>query len=1201
MQADPGTRWLLHSYGAAGVELGVLPMSTESAGFSRLIPFAVREAFSDPEQLLTAYFHESTVGLCILDRDFRYLAINPALAQMNGVPAAEHLGNTCREVLGEVANQIEPLFQGILDTGEPVVGHEVSGVLPTRSEAGHWMENYFPIKDASGKVKQIGVVVVEITQRKMLEESLRQLAASLQQEKDRLQVLREIDTTLASNLDLQQLFPVIAACIGKVIPYDLAGTWLYDRENQVMRAAALDSRVGEAFQEGEATPIVECMLGQLMLSQAAATLNHQQVRAVNFPSAKKLLEHGIKSVCGVPLITPKGQLGALGLGSRSDHAFSPEDVALLSHAASSIALALENALTHQALQREKERLQALREVDGALVVSLDLSELLSAVSDGLRQAVPHQTIGVHLYDESAQLLRDHAPGSEMKEKILPKDGALPLDGTIAGQAFLEQKTKVLNHAELTSVPYPITQRAIQQGVRSICFVPLITPKGPVGVLVLSSDIDHAFGREQVQVLEPAAAAIAQVVGNAQAHRALQQKKSRLQALRDIDDALACSLDLHQMLPVVSKCLQQALPHDHVAICVYDERRGGLRDYVATSELKMRICPPNGLLPLDGSLTGRTFVEGKARVYNHADLANVALPVTQRALQAGIRSSCSVPLGTVEGRIGVLTLSSNLDNMFRQEDLGFLEQVAAALAQTLRNALAHKALREEKKRLQVLLNVSTVLAANRNVQEAFPTISAYLRRVLRQEYAAFLLLDEKSGMLVRQALDFPLGKGLCAEIKVTYGNGPAGQALRQGATTTFSREDMQNFHLQITDCMVAEGIRSLCCVPLIRPKAALGALVLGSTRGDAFTADDVVLVTQVAAQLAVAVENHRASLEIESLKDRLSAEAKYLEGEIRTEPHFEDIVGQSPVLKQTLKQVETVAGSDATVLILGETGTGKELVARAIHRISRRKDRGFIKLNCAAIPTGLLESELFGHEKGAFTGAVSRKIGRLELADQGTLFLDEIGEIPGELQPKLLRVLQDHEFERLGGTKTIKVDLRLIAATNRDLSKSVSQNEFRSDLFYRLNVFPIRMPPLRERREDIPLLVRHFIRLLAHRLDRNIETIPTETMNALINWDWPGNVRELENFIERSLILSEGAALLAPLGELQAVGRGSASASTTLENAEREHILRVLRETGGVISGPNGAAHRLGLKRSTLQSKMDRLGIRRKDYSRQRPA
>lgn len=336
-------------------------------------------------------------------------------------------------------------------------------------------------------------------------------------------------------------------------------------------------------------------------------------------------------------------------------------------------------------------------------------------------------------------------------------------------------------------------------------------------------------------------------------------------------------------------------------------------------------------------------------------------------------------------------------------------------------------------------------------------------------------------------------------------------------------------------------------------------------------------------------------EAEEALRRSEQERHYLEEELSTEYKFEEIIGESAGLKRVLKEVETVAESDATVLILGETGTGKDLIARAIHQLSPRRDRTLVKLNCAAIPTGLLESELFGHEKGAFTGAISQKIGRLELADKGTLFLDEIGDLPLELQPKILRALQEKELERLGGTRTIAVNVRLIAATNRDLAKMVADRQFRSDLYYRLRVFPISIPPLRERREDIPILVRYFVDKFARRMDRRIETIPAEVMRALARWDWPGNIRELENFIERAVLLSKGLALRAPLAELELTEESKFEEDSTLETNEREHILRVLREAKGVIAGPNGAAARLGLKRTTLNSKLKKLGIGRSDF------
>jgi formate hydrogenlyase transcriptional activator len=504
------------------------------------------------------------------------------------------------------------------------------------------------------------------------------------------------------------------------------------------------------------------------------------------------------------------------------------------------------------------------------------------------------------------------------------------------------------------------------------------------------------------------------------------------------------------------------------------------------------------------------------------------------------------------------------------------------------------LKHQKARLQMLLDVSSILSSNWNIQRVFPKISARIRRVFRQEYAGFAVRDVNSGLLIQEAEDFPLRKRPGPLAVQSADDSPGGRSLQAGAALVFSREQILNFTAETAQHFIGEGLQSLCCVPLLRPQGSLGVLTLGSTRQDAFHPEDMSLLNQVAAQLAIALENHRAAAEIEALRQRLADEKKYLEGEIHLHGEFAEIIGESPALKQTLEQVATVASSDTTVLILGETGTGKELVAQAIHRLSPRKNAAFIKVNCAAIPTGLLESELFGHEKGAFTGAVSQKPGRMELAHGGTLFLDEVGEIPLELQPKLLRVLQDQEFERLGSTRTIKVNVRLVTATNRDLARSVSERQFRNDLYYRLHVFPIRIPPLRDRRDDIPLLVRYFVHKFAQRMKRSIESIPKETMNALVAWHWPGNVRELENLMERSVILSEGKALHVPLTELNAVP--VEHPDHTLDSAERTHIISVLRETAGILSGPNGAARRLGLKRTTLQSKMQRLKITAQDYS-----
>jgi formate hydrogenlyase transcriptional activator len=392
------------------------------------------------------------------------------------------------------------------------------------------------------------------------------------------------------------------------------------------------------------------------------------------------------------------------------------------------------------------------------------------------------------------------------------------------------------------------------------------------------------------------------------------------------------------------------------------------------------------------------------------------------------------------------------------------------------------------------------------------------------------------------------------------------------------------------------MRAFCSAPLLFHDRVLGALDIGRRSADTFSPEEVELLGEIAKQIAIAVENAQAYRQITELKDRLAKENLYLEEEARTDHNFGEIVGDSAALRRVLKEVETVAPTDSTVLVRGETGTGKELIARALHDLSPRRERTFVKLNCAAIPTGLLESELFGHEKGAFTGAITQKIGRFELAHQGTFFLDEVGDIPPELQPKLLRALQEQEFERLGSTRTVRVDVRLVAATNRDLAQMVNNGRFRSDLYYRLNVFPVVLPPLRERRDDIPTLARHFTQRFAQRMGRRIESIPTGVMDALVRYPWPGNIREMQNVIERAVILSRGPELEIPVSEFKQQTKAASvalpSSFSTLEEAERQHILRVLRETNWTIGGSAGAAFRLGMKRTTLQSKMRKLGIAR---------
>jgi formate hydrogenlyase transcriptional activator len=562
-------------------------------------------------------------------------------------------------------------------------------------------------------------------------------------------------------------------------------------------------------------------------------------------------------------------------------------------------------------------------------------------------------------------------------------------------------------------------------------------------------------------------------------------------------------------------------------------------------------------------------------------------------ERGFQSVCVLPLTTVHRRIGSVGVASKQADAYSDEEVRFLTLVADQVALAIDDALnfeasrvAQTALQRKNERLKLLLDLNNTLVSNLQLNDLLKAISSSIRSVLQCEGVA--LPDAERKHLRFVAFDFPRLAGKVADEKriPVDGDSQIARVFRSGEPLSESQD--------IDPMVRAEGVRSLCHIPLVSRNRTLGVLGLARLTPIPFSPKDLEFLRLVANQVAIAVENALAYDEIAELKDRLAQEKVYLEDEIRSELNFEEIVGRSAALRRVLQDIETVAPTDSTVLIYGETGTGKELIARAIHDLSTRGRNAFVKLNCAAIPTGLLESEMFGHEKGAFTGAVAQRIGRFELAHRGTVFLDEIGEIPLELQPKLLRVLQEREFERLGSSRTLTSDARLIAATNRDLTKMVEDRQFRADLFYRLNVFPVEVPPLRERRDDIPLLVRHFVQQFARRMGKAVDTIPSETMNVLVRYHWPGNIRELQNLVERAVILSTGPTLRVPVDALQVSPAPAAvqRKGETLEEAERGHILNALEAADWVISGPKGAATKLGLKRSTLQARMEKLGIRR---------
>jgi len=690
----------------------------------------------------------------------------------------------------------------------------------------------------------------------------------------------------------------------------------------------------------------------------------------------------------------------------------------------------------------------------------------------------------------------------------------------------------------------------------------------------------------------------------------QSVAARYEALIRVSQAVSALREPKQLFEVLVNELRRVIEFDGIGVAQYDETNNSVQWHVSIRCDEPTLSPPKNCAGKE-SMTCWVFENQRPLVIPFVDRETRFSETIEALKKHRMQSVCMLPLTTVHRRIGSIFLASERPDAYSEDEVRFLGMVADQIALAIDDALNFEASRTAQEQLKLLLDLTNSVVSTLDLRELLRNMSGNLRRVMRCDFVGVGLPDAESSRHLRlYALDFPDSRGFMREeILIPIEGTPPGMAFKTGEPFVGMIRDI--CHMFPDAPPLAEGLTTGGVLPLASRGRVHGVLLLGRRDENEFSRDDVKFLMQVASQVAIAVENALAFSKIAELKEKLTQEKLYLEDEIRTELNFEEIVGKSAVLRRVLKQVATVAPTDSTVLIYGETGTGKELVARAIHNLSSRLSNSFVKLNCAAIPTGLLESELFGHERGAFTGAIAQRIGRFELANRGTVFLDEIGEIPLELQPKLLRVLQEREFERLGSSRTLTTDARLIAATNRDLASMVEEQKFRSDLFYRLNVFPVRVPPLRERPEDIPLLVRHFTEQCARRMNKKIETISTETLKQMRQYHWPGNIRELQNVIERAVILSAGPVLNVPLSEFQSRpalaavdGNGhpekrlKSSASNdirnVLEETERKYILSVLSQTDWVVAGPNGAAARLGMKRSTLQLRIRKLGLSREN-------
>ena len=675
--------------------------------------------------------------------------------------------------------------------------------------------------------------------------------------------------------------------------------------------------------------------------------------------------------------------------------------------------------------------------------------------------------------------------------------------------------------------------------------------------------------------------------------------ARYEALSRISNSIRALKNPHHLFEILVRELANVVPFD--AMAEFDQSANIVQWHLSPAARPAE----RPLDETDEILPRLVFRTQEPIVVRTSDMRTELAAFVERMRDTGLASACAFPLTTAHRQFGSLVFASGLADAYPPEEIRFCALVADQIALALDDAINFQAAetdlqasRKAQERLELLLDLTNRVVSKLDLRAVLHEISVQVRRVMHCDGVGIELPGLEDGKVRIYVLDIGKSSAPIEEGREVRPDSPVTRAFQTGEPVVLSGEEIHRHRL-----LYQAGFQSLVHVPMRGRRGIVGVLSLGTYRENAFSQDDLPFLSQVANHVAIAIDNALAYDDVSDQKQMLALEKLYLEDEIRSELGFEEIVGGSEALRRVLEKIKTVAPTDSTVLIYGETGTGKELIARALHDLSARKSGPFVKLNCAAIPTGLLESEMFGHEKGAFTGAMMQRIGRFELANRGSMFLDEIGEIPLELQPKLLRVLQEREFERLGSSRTLHTDARLIAATNRDLAALVKEQRFRPDLFYRLNVFPVRVPPLRERQEDIPQLVRHFVQQFSRKQGKTINAIPAETMSTLARYPWPGNIRELQNVIERAVILTSGQTLSVPGEDLRTAGEAPVSAELSvtaspscnmreaLEKSEHAQILAALEKSDWKLAGPDGAAARLGLKRTTLQSRMRKYSIR----------
>ena len=1059
------------------------------------------------------------------------------------------------------------------------------------------------------------------------------LSAKVERTAERYRTLLEINNALITNLTQGGLLNAICAVLERVLPVYRAALNLYDPATDTIRIHALSTAWNsDYFQVGVEMSRTDSHSGWV-LDNRRPLLCPDIAAAIKYPIERRLLEEGIQSYCVVPLILGGNCIGTLNIGSDTKGRYSDADAEFLNEIGNQVALAVGNMKSYQEIaalntkvEHTAERYRTLLEINNAIITNLSQDGLFSAICDALERVMPVFRALLTLYDPVADTIRIHSLSRNWNSEFFRVGTELRRKDSLAA-SVMEQQRPLICRDVSAKINDPTHRRLLTDGIQSYCVVPLILGGNCVGTLNVGSDSKDRYSDADGEFLTEIGNQVALAVGNMKSYQEIaalntkvEHTAERYRTLLEINNAIITNLSQEALLHAISNVLSRVIPFDRAAFTLY-----------IPSSRKFRFLAIEGIAASSHFRAGQEFDPEEsvsAWVFEHQrpavrrDLLKEKHYLNDhRLIEEGLVSYCVAPLIVGGKSIGTLNLASRKTNQYSDADAEFLCELGSQVALAVSNmtsyeeiAALNSTVERSAERYRTLLGINNAIVTHLTPEELLRSLSEILRRVVPYSGAALTIFYPNSKTFRYLAMEGTIPteffrSGLEFDRKETIS---AWVFDHQRGVIRGDLEKEKKYPND--DRLLAKGIHSDCIVPLIVGGKSIGTLNVGSTEKNQYSQANLETLQEMANQIALAVANMQAYEEISELKARLEKENVYLQQEIRTDHNFEEIVGNSPALLAVLRKVEQVAPMDSTVLIYGETGTGKELIARAIHEHSARKSRPLLKVNCSAISAGLVESELFGHVKGAFTGAFERHVGRFELADSGTIFLDEIGELPLETQVKLLRVLQEKEFEPVGSNKPVRVDVRVIAATNRNLAESIRKGEFRSDLFYRLNVFPIDMPSLRERRSDIPQLAMFFLSRFSKKFGKDIQGISREALDRLVNYPWPGNVRELQNVIERAAILSQRSVLeletdTVPLLHASAAsnpGDGQKAAgdnpistpepeTATLEDVERSHIVAILNQTQGVVEGPRGAAKILGLHPNTLRHRMQKLGLKRANH------